>query len=211
MGYTKEKERELILRFMTETFDLEFLTSCDDRALIQHLRNSTENALAVLVSRYMRVVRAKARSCFINGYETEDIVQEGLIGFLQAVENYDLNSDCSFYTYAGACIDNRIRKAMQYANTNKFKALNRSVSIDDLLAEEELNDASATPEEIVIVREQLDAVKTGVDTLLSDLERDVLLLYLNGEDYHQISQKLGVSPKAVDNALQRVRRKLKRV
>jgi len=196
---------------MPESLDLEFLTSRDDRELIFRLRDGEENALAVLVSRYMRVVHAKAKSYSIQGYETDDIVQEGLIGFLQAVEKYDADFDCSFYTYASTCIDNRIRKAMQYANTNKFKAIDRSISIDDLPVEEKLNDSSATPEEIVIAKEKWNAVKIGVDTLLSDLERDVLFLYLDGDDYKQISLQLGISPKAVDNALQRVRRKLKNV
>jgi len=196
---------------MPESLDLEFLTSRDDRELIFRLRDGEENALAVLVSRYMRVVHAKAKSYSIQGYETDDIVQEGLIGFLQAVEKYDADFDCSFYTYASTCIDNRIRKAMQYANTNKFKCIDRSISIDDLPVEEKLNDSSATPEEIVIAKEKWNAVKIGVDTLLSDLERDVLFLYLDGDDYKQISLQLGISPKAVDNALQRVRRKLKNV
>ncbi len=196
---------------MPNTFDLEFLTSCNDRELVLSFRAGVENALAVLVSRYMKLVRAKAKNCWIQGYETEDIVQEGLIGLLNAIEKYDTDSDCSLYTYASTCIDNRIRKAMQYANTDKCKTIDHSISIDDLPTEEKLNDSSATPEEIVIARENLDAVKAGVHALLSDLERDVLFLYLDGDDYKQISQQLGISAKAVDNALQRVRRKLKNV
>lgn len=113
-------------------------------------------------------------------------------------------------TYASTCIDNRIRKAVQYANTDKSKSLNHSMSIDEFDEGADWNDSSATPEEIIIAREKLDAVKAGVDTLLSDLERDVLFLYLDGDDYKQISQKIGISAKAVDNALQRVRRKLKK-
>ncbi len=196
---------------MPETVESEFYSSCDDRELIFKIREGDEDALAVLVSRYMKTVYEKARLYSIQGYETEDIVQEGLIGFLQAIPKYNADLNYTFYTFANTCIENRIKKTMQYANTNKFKAIDRSVSIDSLPAEDKWNDSSATPEEIVIAKEKLDAVKIGVDTLLSNLERDVLFLYLNGEDYQTISLRLNTSRKAVDNALQRIRRKLKNV
>lgn len=195
---------------MSDTLGLEFLTSCDDRKLISLLRSGTEDALAVLISRYIGLIRSKAQNYTIQGYEKDDIVQEGLIGLLNAIEKYDAGLEYSFNTYASTCIDNRIRKAVQYANTDKSKSLNHSMSIDEFDEGADWNDSSATPEEIIIAREKLDAVKAGVDTLLSDLERDVLFLYLDGDDYKQISQKIGISAKAVDNALQRVRRKLKK-
>lgn len=195
---------------MSDTRELEFLTSCDDRKLIELLRSGTEDAIAVLISRYIGLVRFKASAYTIRGLEKDDIVQEGLIGLLNAIENYDVSLDYNFSTYANTCIENRLRKAVEYANTDKSKSLNRSLSIDELDSGADWDDSAATPEEIVIAREKLDAVRAGVDTLLSDLERDVLFLYLDGEDYKQISQKIGISAKAVDNALQRVRRKLKK-
>ena len=196
------------MKSMSDALSLEYLASCDDRKLISLLRSGTENALAVLISRYMGLVRAKAGACTIQGYETDDIVQEGLIALLDAIKGYDAGADAGFAAYAAACIDNRIRKTARYAQTNKARSLNRSLPLDELDGDA-VSSASATPEEIVIAKEKLDAVRSGVDTLLSDLERDVLFLYLDGDDYKQISQKIGISAKAVDNALQRVRRKLK--
>ena len=159
----------------------------------------------------MGLVKKKAKGYSISAYELEDVIQEGLIGLMNAITFYDADSDYSFNTFANTCIDNRIRKALQYTNTNKFKSLDRAVSIDHLDYDEVYDAQSATPEDIVIAREKLNAVKAGVDTLLSDLEKEVLFLYLDGNDYKQISQKLGTTAKAVDNALQRVRRKLKNV
>ena len=196
---------------MSQEFWFDQLASCTDYELIIRLRQGDENALAVLISRYIGLVRKKARSYDIRAYDSEDVVQEGMIGLMNAIRKYDADSGCGFSTFANICIDSRIRNAMQYTNTDKFKSLDRSVSIDELSASEKLDDRSATPEDIVIAKEKLDAVKACVDTLLSDLEREVLFLYLDGDDYKQISQKLGIPAKAADNALQRVRRKLKKV
>ncbi len=199
------------MHFMSENTSFDRLASCDDKALLVRSQNGDENALALLISRYMGMVKKKASGYSIRAYERDDIIQEGLIGLMNAITFYNINSDCSFSTFAGICIDNRIRKALHYTNTDKFKSLDRSVSIDDLENGEPLNDESATPEEIVIAREKWTAVKAGVDTLLSDLEKEVLFLYLGDADYKQIAEKLGITAKAVDNALQRVRRKLKNV
>lgn len=191
--------------------DLQQYTVLEDKELLDFVHKQDENALAVLISRYMGLIKRKAGKYNIHAYEREDIIQEGLIGLLNAIESYKSDYECSFNTFANTCIDNRIRKAVRYTNTNKFKALDRSVSIEEIDNGEAVDDFIATPEEIVITREKLDAVKTGVDTLLSDLERDVLFLYLDGTDYKLIAKKLGITAKAVDNALQRVRRKLKNV
>ena len=212
MMYTKENCKESwLFNSMPEQFSLNDFLSCDDSQLLQCAQSGNENALAVLISRYMGLVKKKAQAYSISAYEQEDVIQEGLIGLMNAITFYDADSDYSFNTFANTCIDNRIRKALQYTNTNKFKSLDRAVSIDHLDYDEVYDAQSATPEDIVIAREKLNAVKAGVDTLLSDLEKEVLFLYLDGNDYKQISQKLGTTAKAVDNALQRVRRKLKNV
>lgn len=197
--------------YMSQNSDFTHLLSMTDETLLAHMKNGDENALAVLISRYVGLVKTIAGRYNINAYEQDDIIQEGLIGLLHAIECFDPDSGCSFNTFANICIKHRILQALQYTKTNKFKSLDRAVSIDELTEKKALQDFSATPEEILIAREKLDAVKTGVDTLLSDLEREVLFLYLGGADYKQISAKLGITAKAVDNALQRVRRKLKTV
>ncbi len=212
MMYTKENCKESWLFCgMPEQFSLNDFLSYDDRQLLQAAQGGNETALAVLISRYMGLVKKKAKGYSICAYEQEDVIQEGLIGLMNAISFYDTDSEYSFYTFANTCIDNRIRKALQYTNTNKFKSLDRAVSIEHLDGDEVYHAQSATPEDIVIAREKLDAVKAGVDTLLSDLEKEVLFLYLDGNDYKQISKKLCTTAKAVDNALQRVRRKLKNV
>ena len=199
------------MHFMSKNMSFDQLVSCDDKALLARSREGDENALAFLISRYMGLVKKKAAGYSIHAYERDDVIQEGLIGLMNAITFYRADSDCSFSTFAGICIDNRIRKALHYTNTDKFKSLDRSISIDDPDNGEPLDDESATPEDIVIAREKLKAVKAGVDTLLSDLEKEVLFLYLGDADYKQIAGKLGITAKAVDNALQRVRRKLKNV
>ena len=184
--------------------------------LVEEMHDYTDIQLAALVSsgnsdafveltaRYMSLIRAKAAPFHSNMLEADDLFQEGLLGLLNAAKTYKPDSKASFRTYAGVCINNRIIMAYRWAVSRKNLPLNDFVP----LSEEQGPSEEQNPEEILAGREGLKIVKQHIKETLSTMEYQVLLSYLGGCSYQEIAQKLRITPKAADNALQRVRRKL---
>ncbi len=175
-----------------------------------------EDALNFLLAKYKSFARNKARSYFIMGADREDIIQEGMIGLFKAIRDYNPERQSSFYTFADLCITRQIITAVKTATRKKHIPLNSYVSI--YKPEEEQSDRSLldtlpktsdlNPESIFIDKEGKTEIQKKISKILSPLERQVLLLYINNKPYDRIAQEIGRDTKTVDNALQRVKRKL---
>ena len=193
-------------------------TVADDE-LVVFVRNGDSGALEFLINKYKNFVRAKARSYFLIGADHEDIVQEGMIGLYKAVRDFNGDKLSSFKAFAELCITRQIITAIKTATRQKHIPLNSYVSLDKPLYDEEsdrtlLDVICGTkvtdPEELLINQEEFEDIELKMGELLSDLERQVLMLYLDGRSYQEISEDLNRHVKSIDNALQRVKRKLER-
>lgn len=161
-----------------------------------------------LIKRYSSLVRVCARPLFLVGGDSEDLIQEGMLGLLSAVRHYDPEYSTSFKTYAERCIKNRLYTAVRAAMRQKNSPLNQSVSID---SEAFNTDAAGTvldPEEIIITKEITDDIIFRIKSRLSVLENEILGYYLDGLSYSDIAVKTNHTVKSVDNAVQRIRKKL---
>ena len=156
-----------------------------------------------LVKRYFRQVRVCARPYFLAGGDSEDLIQEAMFGLLKAIREFDPGHDARFKTFAEVCIRNRIRSAVTNAARSKHAPLNDSVPFESPML-----GSWASPEELYISREEEAERLTRLGEQLSPLERDVLKLFLLGLSYQEISEQVGRSIKSVDNAVQRIRRKV---
>lgn len=190
---------------MLNDAELQSLASGGDRA-----------AEELLVKRYMRLVRSCARPLFLAGGDSEDLIQEGLLGLLSAVRQFDPQCGASFATFAEHCIRMRLLSAIKSASRLKHLPLNDGVSLE-LLSEDSQLQISAipdflrdNPENMVLARERTEELYSELAQCLSRLEKQVLSLYLDGYSYREIAQYLKREPKAIDNAVQRIRRKLAR-
>ena len=174
--------------------------------------NGNEETAAALVRAFMPYIRKRASRVHLVGLAYDDVVQEGLIGLFSAVDGYDSAFGTAFETYAITCIDNHIRSALRREMRKKNIPLNDYYSFSDSGGEQWL--AGAEPaislEDFVIVREEVRDTVKRIHLNLSSFEKDVLALYLEGYSYLAISELLSSTPKSVDNALQRARRKLKK-
>ncbi|WP_409252519.1 RNA polymerase sporulation sigma factor SigH [Bacillus sp. SCS-153A] len=195
------------------------LETMDDEAVIDMVHKGESEALDFLIKKYRNFVRAKARSYFLIGADKEDIVQEGMIGLYKAIRDYKEDKLTSFKAFAELCITRQIITAIKTATRQKHIPLNSYVSLDKPIYDEEsdrtlldvITGAKITnPEELIINREEFDSMEGKMAELLSDLERKVLSLYLDGQSYQEISEELNRHVKSIDNALQRVKRKLER-
>jgi RNA polymerase sporulation-specific sigma factor len=195
------------------------MDSLNDEQLVELVHNGNSDALDYLIHKYRNFVRAKARSYFLIGGDKEDIVQEGMIGLYKAVRDYKGDKLSAFKAFAELCITRQIITAIKTATRQKHIPLNSYVSLDKPIYDEEsdrtlmdvLTGAKVTdPEELMINHEQFTSIEGKVNELLSDLERKVLALYLDGRTYQEISEELNRHVKSIDNALQRVKRKLER-
>lgn len=195
-----------------------------DEALIERLR-AGESAIAdYLMEKYKGLVRKKARAMFLIGGDTDDLIQEGMIGLFKAVRDYDTGRDASFFTFADLCVSRQMYTAIQAAGRQKHMPLNTYVSLyadgadgEDGLREAErgLLESAASrleqnPEELLIDRENVKRLEEVMEKELSSFEKQVLDLYLTGMKYSQIARVLGKDDKSTDNALQRIKAKLKR-
>lgn len=191
----------------------------DDEALVNLVHQGDSEALDFLIQKYRNFVRAKARTYFLIGADKEDIVQEGMIGLYKAIRDFKGDKLSSFKAFAELCITRQIITAIKTATRQKHIPLNSYVSLDKPIYDDEsdrtLMDVISgakvlDPEELVINQEEFDDIELKMAELLSDLERKVLALYLDGQTYQEISEELNRHVKSIDNALQRVKRKLER-
>ncbi|QRG67895.1 RNA polymerase sporulation sigma factor SigH [Brevibacillus choshinensis] len=190
-----------------------------DEEVVDLVRDNDSEALEYLINKYKNFVRAKARSYFLIGADREDIVQEGMIGLYKSIRDFRGDKLTSFKAFAELCITRQIITAIKTATRQKHIPLNSYVSLDKPIYDEDsdrtlLDVISGTkvtdPEELFINREEFDDIEGKMSEILSDLERQVLMLYLDGRSYQQIAVELKRHVKSIDNALQRVKRKLER-
>lgn len=190
-----------------------------DEDLVEAVRNGDDEALEYLIHKYRNFVRAKARSYFLIGADREDIIQEGMIGLYKSIRDFREDKLTSFKAFAELCITRQIITAIKTATRQKHIPLNSYVSLDKPIYDEDsdrtlLDVITAArvsdPEELVIHQEEFDDIELKMTELLSDLERQVLMLYLDGRSYQEIAIDLDRHVKSIDNALQRVKRKLEK-
>src|SRR2546421_6438138 len=190
----------------------------DDGYLIALAKQGSAAAYDAIVRRYYGFVRLKASSYFLAGGDGDDLVQEGLVGLYKAVRDYRTDRESSFRNFAELCITRQIITAVKTASRNKHSPLNRYLSFssspagasegDATLDEVLPGPAAHDPVNQVISSEELRALVACLSTVLSELESRVLALYLDGHSYQQVGRRLGCEAKTVDNALQRVKRKV---
>lgn len=188
-----------------------------DEELVRDIRVGDQEALEYLINKYKNFVRAKARSYFLIGADHEDIVQEGMIGLYKAIRDFRGDKLASFKAFAELCITRQIITAIKTATRQKHIPLNSYVSLDkpshddsDRTLYDTLTGGRTNPEEIYINREEHSDIEDKISQILSDLERKVLMLYLDGRSYQEIALDLNRHVKSIDNALQRVKRKLEK-
>ncbi len=190
--------------------------SVSDEELAALAQSGNTGALEEIVGRYVNLVRSRAGSYFIPGAERDDIIQEGMIGLYKAVMEFDGNKSSSFGGFAAACVKNSIITAVKTAARKKNQPLNSYVSLTkesfdgggETLLDIMASGGDSNPEAIVIDRENADGIEYTINKALSKLELQVLLEYLSGGSYADIAKRLGRDVKAIDNAIQRVKKKL---
>ena len=166
-----------------------------------------------LVTRYGQLVRACARPLFLAGGDSEDLIQEGMLGLLTAIRSFDAGRDASFRTFAAICIRSRLLTAIRAAQGEKHAPLNHSISFEPPLfdgAYAHLFSSVESPEDVIIGREELKERLDALKGQLSELEAQILPPYLSGLSCGEIAKRVGRSQKSVDNAIQRIRRKMVR-
>jgi len=190
-----------------------------DEEIVETARNGNRVAQEFLINKYRNFVRAKARSYFLIGADREDIMQEGLIGLYKAIRDFRSEKLSSFRAFAELCITRQIITAIKTATRQKHIPLNSYVSLNKPIYDEDsdrtlLDVISGTkitdPEELVISREEFGNIEEKMVEILSDLEWKVLMAYLDGKSYQEIANDLTRHVKSIDNALQRVKRKLEK-
>ena len=164
----------------------------------------------ILVARYHRLVRSCARPYFLAGGDNEDLLQEGMFGLLKAIREYDAARDASFYTFAGTCIRNLLYSVLKAASSGKHSPLNQSVPLNPSFFDANPAFAQVDPEVLLIDREKAASLLQSTRKQLSEFEVKILGYYLDGLTCREIAETVGKSPKSVDNAVQRIRRKVAR-
>lgn len=190
-----------------------------DDEIVLCAQKGNNDALEHIINKYKNFVRARARTYFLIGADKEDIIQEGMIGLYKAIRDFDATKQASFRAFAELCITRQIITAIKTATRQKHIPLNSYVSLNKPVFDEDsdktLMDVIGQgrvldPEEMVINREDYVGMETRIGELLSSLEWEVLSLYLDGKSYQEIAEELDKQVKSIDNALQRVKRKLEK-
>ena len=196
-----------------------FESMTDEEIVALAQQDGEDAALEYLLNKYKNFVRAKARSYFLIGADHEDIVQEGMIGLYKAIRDYREDRLSSFRAFAELCVTRQIITAIKTATRQKHIPLNSYVSLNRPLFEEDSDrtlldviteETPSNPEEMLIDREDLSVIEGRIGSLLSDLEKQVLVRYVEGKSYVEISEEMNRHVKSIDNALQRIKRKLQK-
>lgn len=194
-----------------------------DEELILMYRDGEEEAAGYLMNKYKNLVRKKAGSMYILGGDREDLIQEGMIGLYKAVRDYDMGRDVNFYTFADLCVSRQMYTAVQASNRQKHLPLNTYISIyGQTMNSEEGNGEydlintlvsriESNPEEMMIAQENMELMESAILKELSELEKQVFELHLTGMNYTEIAKVLGRDEKSTDNALQRMKGKIKKL
>jgi len=185
-----------------------------DESLCTLAKEGNRIAEELLIARYSRIVRTCARPFFLIGGDSEDLTQEGMIGLIRAIREYDAGKTASFRTFSETCIRNRLYSVLRAAARDKHSPLNEAVPLDtpffdsDSYTSGTSDLAQRSPEDFLIDREHTKSLLSGVRKQLSEFEAKILGYYLDGLSCREIAETVGKSPKSVDNAVQRIRRKL---
>lgn len=189
-----------------------------DEELIAAYQTGDLVSIEVLIQRYKSFVRKKIKSNYFIGADREDLIQEGMIGLFKAISDYNPNKEASFKSFATLCITRQLSTAFKTATRQKHMPLNTSISLNLPIAGEEddqitlmdtlKDDINHNPEELIIHQEDLEMLEKHMKETLSELEWEVLLSHTQGRNYHEIAKDMGKSAKSIDNALQRIKRKL---
>ncbi len=192
----------------------------DEIDIVKLAKDGDNDAVTELIERYKTVVKVKSRAFYLVGGEQEDLLQEGLIGIMKAIKNFDVDKDVKFSTFANLCITRQMMTAIKIANRDKNSILNNAYSLNKIshtVNDEEyelldmiVDNTTLSPEDIYISDEGVGRIMTIIDTNLSSFEKEVLTHYLDGESYVDIADIFRKDKKAIDNALQRIRKKLEK-
>ena len=205
---------------MEDRLDREYARYSDEE-LIVRLRDGEDSITEYLMNKYKNLVRSKAKSMYILGADSEDLIQEGMIGLFKALRDYDSGRDASFLTFADLCVSRQMYTAVQASRRQKHIPLNTYISLYGVASMDRDGEqknlenvltthAGQSPEEVLIDRENMVQLEKAIEQELSGFEKQVLDLYLTGMGYQQIAKVLGKDDKSTDNALQRIKTKLKK-
>lgn len=187
-----------------------------DEELIEKLRAGDERIMDYILDKYKPLVRKRANTMYLIGGDTDDLIQEGMIGLFKAIRDYEGEKESSFYHFAELCINRQIYTAVEASNRKKHAPLNSYVSLysgtnEDgvVLADSLMTSIMENPEQMMIEQENLTQFMEQLKQRLSKMERQVVDYYLAGLNYVQIAEQMGKTPKAIDNALQRIKAKIR--
>lgn len=188
-----------------------------DEQLVRMAQEGSETAEEILIEKYKGLVKNKAKTYYITGADSEDVVQEGMIGLFKAIRSFDADKQAAFKTFADTCVNSQILSAIKKANRKRHRPLNESVSLNKEV-DDEKQDISVgdilqasmdnDPEALLLLQEVVDYLKAYDSGLFSKFEREVWVEKLKGRNYLEIAEQLGRSPKSVDNAIQRIKKKI---
>lgn len=194
-----------------------FDNSCSEKDLVFKAQAGDLDAEETLMRKYKEDVRIKAKMYYMAGADEDDVVQEGMIGLLKAIRQYDADKEASFGTFASLCITRQIITAIRSADRDKHKALNTYISLsdplkdddDDITVEDTLRtDMAEDPETLLVIKDIVNYILHNGDNIFSDLEMEVLSEVLKGKSHEEIADKLGKNTKSIDNAMQRTKKKI---
>ncbi len=181
-----------------------------DERLIEHINAGETACMDVLIERYKRQVRNQARPLYLIGGDSDDLIQEGMLGLFKAIRDYRPEKSDSFEAFAGLCISRQLYSAIQAAGRLKHAPLNSYVELSPELGEQAERLKGKSPEELLIDQENIESLRAEILKVATPLEQEILTAYLNGQSYSEIALRLNKEPKSIDNALQRIRRKLRK-
>ena len=195
-----------------------------DEELIKQYRSGVNEAVEILVQRYKRLVRAKIRSNYFVGIDKDDLIQEGMIGLFKAICDYNEEKEASFSSFANLCVTSQVSTAFKTVSRQKHIPLNTSISLsvpinqsgseddDEITLMDTIKSSKTiTPEDEIIGMEDFETLNKQIEKVLSKLEKQVLGRYINGENYHEIAKAMDKEPKSIDNALQRIKKKIETI
>lgn len=203
-------------RRMHNQLNRQKLDNMAEEEIVLLARSGNPDAQEYILRKYQKYINYKTRSYFMIGAEKEDIIQEGMVGLIKAIRDFEFGKLASFKTFAELCITRQIITAVKGSTRQKHMPLNSYVSLSKPVYDEEsehtlmdmvLPDSETDPEALLIFQEEIDTVESNIKKILSRLEWQILQEYLSGKSYQEISEELGKSSKSIDNALQRIKKK----
>ncbi len=192
-------------------------TTYTDEELIRMLRAGETHIADYIMEKYKPLVRKKTNAMYLIGGETDDLIQEGMIGLFKAVRDYKEEKETSFFSFADLCVSRQLYSALEASNRKKHMPLNTYISFSNqdndegMSLEEIITDQTISPEQMLIEQEGREEFFQRLKENLSSMERTVLYLYLEGNSYTQIAEIMSKTPKSIDNTLQRIRGKIKQL